>query len=350
MPEVLTREEQLIRLDLELFRLGSERQAKLAEKEMAMKKVAQIDELAAQLKTRPIAQAAQRNLDAAFVPYTQLDGVKPGADVYRCIWGIFHCTSVGRVAELVPGEVVMPDPWGTMTRGQYAVLELKQHESATAKVLRIRRGGVSANATVGPAVSMRWSMKLAQKYSIVAALLAVGCGLPVSESDEYNVISSVTTSPAAYRRVRPKAMKRSEYWDYGCYCGRGGAGTPVDATDTCCQTHDQCWEAVSKATGKSCYSVTYKRAYLDKNGKKTTDCSQWDVNRRCAGNVGAPLDCCTCDLEAVQCFQSARGSYNTKYLDWADNGNPPDCGPDKGKAFNCDSGYLPAGVKEVRRR
>ncbi len=112
MPEVLTREEQLIRLDLELFRLGSERQAKLAEKEMAMKKVAQIDELAAQLRTRPIAQAAQRNLDAAFVPYTQLDGVKLGADVYRCIWGIFHCTSVGRVAELVPGEVVMPDLHG----------------------------------------------------------------------------------------------------------------------------------------------------------------------------------------------------------------------------------------------
>ncbi len=190
-------------------------------------------------------------------------------------------------------------------------------------------------------------MKLAQKYSIVAALLAVGCGLPVSESDEYNVIQFGNNIASCIPKGAAKAMKRfPEYWDYGCYYGRGGAGTPVDATDTCCQTHDQCWEAVSKATGKSCYSVTYKRAYLDKNGKKTTDCSQWDVGKSCAGNVGAPLDCCTCDLEAVQCFQSARGSYNTKYLDWADNGNPPDCGPDKGKAFNCDSGYLPAGVKK----
>jgi hypothetical protein len=144
MPEVLTREEQLIRLELELFRLESEKHSKVTEREVSQKKVAQVDQLVAQLKARPIAQAGEKKLDVAFVPYTQVDGVKPGAQVYKCVWGIFHCTAVGSVAELVPGEVVMPDPWGAMARGQYAVLDLKEHDSATAKVLRVRRDGAGA--------------------------------------------------------------------------------------------------------------------------------------------------------------------------------------------------------------
>ena len=138
MPEVVMREEQVVHLDLELLKLHADVRAKRAERRLATDKLAKLRELETELEARPIFRAVERSLDLAFVPYTQLDGVRPGAIVYDCAWGLFRCKPVGTIAELVPGETVLPDPWGRPARGQYAVLELTSRAAARAKVLRVR--------------------------------------------------------------------------------------------------------------------------------------------------------------------------------------------------------------------
>lgn len=140
MPEIIMREDQLVRLELEIMRLESEKRSKVAERKVLDEKLAKIDELETQLKARPIFRAVEQRMEVAFVPYTQIDGVRQGSDVYECVWGLVHCKPVGKVAEVVPGEVILPDPWGNQARGQYAVLDLVDHESAKSKTLRVREG------------------------------------------------------------------------------------------------------------------------------------------------------------------------------------------------------------------
>ncbi len=153
MPEIIAREEQMAHIELEVLRLESERRAKQFEKKLLVEKLAMLDELDAQMKTRPMFRASEQSIDVAFVPYTQMSGVYRGAVVHECTWGIFQCRPVGEVAELVPGEVVSPDPWGNQARGQYAVLKLTQHDAAKAKTLRVRAGG--SPPVDGPALGVQ---------------------------------------------------------------------------------------------------------------------------------------------------------------------------------------------------
>jgi len=141
MPELVTRQEQMIRVDLEIVRIDAERRAKVAQRDALVERVAQVDEMVQQIEERPLFQAVDKDLELAFVPYTQLSGVAPGAEVYSCVWGLFWCHAVGNVSQMVPGEVVQADPWGSQVRGEYVVLDLHDHDAARAKTLRIRGWG-----------------------------------------------------------------------------------------------------------------------------------------------------------------------------------------------------------------
>jgi hypothetical protein len=85
----------------------------------------------------------------AFIPYTQIDGVSSGGKVYECVLGVFSCTQVGRVTEVLPGEVIVPDPWGSLARGQYAVIELDDQHAAQSKTLRVRPPSGRASGSSG---------------------------------------------------------------------------------------------------------------------------------------------------------------------------------------------------------
>jgi hypothetical protein len=139
MPDVATRYAQMAEVRLDLARVQSEKRAKLAEKRALEQKISQTDGLLSELKSRPLYRAVDKSLYAAFVPYSQLDRVATGKSVYRCVAGLFACTRVGIVRDLVPGEMSMPDPWGTPSRGQLILLDLDDARGAKERVLRVRQ-------------------------------------------------------------------------------------------------------------------------------------------------------------------------------------------------------------------
>jgi hypothetical protein len=146
-PEMLMQQDQLVRVQCELFKLEAENRAKTSERRQIDSELAKLDELIGQLKQRPVFRATEANTNVAFVPYSQMESVKGGADIYECFWGIVSCKRVGRVAELLPGEVIVPDPWGTPARGQYAIMDLEQQQAAHSRTLRVRVP--SAPVTIG---------------------------------------------------------------------------------------------------------------------------------------------------------------------------------------------------------
>ncbi|XP_063386706.1 basic phospholipase A2 taipoxin alpha chain-like [Cydia fagiglandana] len=85
-------------------------------------------------------------------------------------------------------------------------------------------------------------------------------------------------------------------WDlmgYGNYCGLGGAGTPVDDIDRCCQQHDHCYGDVIKR--HDCWRVNiYIMPYDWKVYGGSPYCG--DETNRCRREI------CQCDKEMTECL------------------------------------------------
>jgi hypothetical protein len=149
-PEMTQQREQMIRIDIDLLKLEAEKVGKTAELRTAREELGKLNGLLQQVKERPVFRAIESRQNVAFVPYTQLAGIEPGAQVFTCtVWGMLGCQRVGQVTHLLPGEVAAQDPWGSPTRGQYALLQLSDPTAATAKVLRVR--GTKTNDKGAPA-------------------------------------------------------------------------------------------------------------------------------------------------------------------------------------------------------
>jgi hypothetical protein len=147
-PERAAQHAQQVKIELERVEFQAETRALTAQLANARHREAQLDELIAQVRARPVFQAlasiertegTEAKQDIAFVARSQLVGVSVGASVLQCsLLGLFFCNKVGSVAELLFSEVTVHDAWGAPNYGQYAVLRLTDPSAARARVLHVR--------------------------------------------------------------------------------------------------------------------------------------------------------------------------------------------------------------------
>ncbi|XP_065431468.1 group IIE secretory phospholipase A2-like isoform X2 [Chrysemys picta bellii] len=117
------------------------------------------------------------------------------------------------------------------------------------------------------------------------------------------------------RRITGKSALIS-YNAYGCHCGLGGRGQPLDKTDWCCHAHDCCYKEL---TNQSCHPFFDDYQYSIIN----EDVMCWNTtNSTCAKQA------CDCDRTAVLCFRKEASSYNKGYryyFNFFCKGSTPSC-------------------------
>ncbi|XP_037367427.1 phospholipase A2 [Talpa occidentalis] len=137
------------------------------------------------------------------------------------------------------------------------------------------------------------------KVLVLAALLSVAA----AESSEDS--RSVLQLRQMIKCTIPDSNPALDFADYGCYCGLGGYGTPVDALDRCCQVHDECYSKSRKL--ESCRYILdnpYTRRY-------SFSCSGTEVTCNSSKNNECQEFLCNCDRTAAICF--SQSPYNKEY-------------------------------------
>jgi hypothetical protein len=98
------------------------------------------DHLMKALRGSPYLKALEAQMTVAFVPYDNLDRVSKDARVYGCYLRFVGCVAVGRVAEVLDGEVSGNHPVrGSQLRGVMLRIELDDRTWARRPVLHIGR-------------------------------------------------------------------------------------------------------------------------------------------------------------------------------------------------------------------
>jgi hypothetical protein len=117
-------------------------EASALEKSVAMldKTIADYDGQLTRIEKAPYLLAADASVSTAFVPYDNVEAVKLGDDVYACAVSVIACKKIGRVAELLEGEVVGKHPLHNREmRGVLVRLQLDDADAVQKPVLHLHR-------------------------------------------------------------------------------------------------------------------------------------------------------------------------------------------------------------------
>ncbi|KAI8489940.1 Phospholipase A2, major isoenzyme [Branchiostoma belcheri] len=149
----------------------------------------------------------------------------------------------------------------------------------------------------------------------IAAMMAVTLSLIAictSNAEGHKHNSSKRAKNAFYLgRLIYCATQRNplDYSDYGCWCGLGGSGEPMDDVDRCCKEHDECYDSVIDQCGYLFpYTATYN--YNCRRGQITCapNTSGWWWNKPSKKTSMCKLAVCNCDKTLAECY--ARHPYN----------------------------------------
>ncbi|XP_073240656.1 phospholipase A2 A2-actitoxin-Cgg2a-like [Porites lutea] len=102
-----------------------------------------------------------------------------------------------------------------------------------------------------------------------------------------------------------------DYNPYGCWCGVGGKGQPVDEIDSCCYVHDKCYDAVvdNGICGWLSEYTVYAIPYITR-GCSGCASTGWLSNSKCQKAL------CECDGAFARCVRDHNSKFQNSYKDY----------------------------------
>ncbi|KAL9984683.1 hypothetical protein ACROYT_G007007 [Oculina patagonica] len=122
-------------------------------------------------------------------------------------------------------------------------------------------------------------------------------------------------NPAQFGAMIWCKVKRNpiDYNGYGCWCGLGGKGNPVDEIDRCCYVHDLCYNNIIKKKICPFREAVYTTTYLRKGCTGCVRRSSWWF----LGNSRCQKELCECDGAAARCFKNYDSKFRNRYKNHA---------------------------------